>query len=194
MALIRIAGLDGSKTNFGIALMDLDTETLKMNVRDLILIKTEKDQAKQVRKSSDNLLRAQVIAEGIDEALQGCTIAFFEVPSGGKSYDAVLGFGIVIGLYASIKIPTAEVSPAETKKAAVGTRTASKEEMVEWAVEKYPNAPWRRQRQNGATFKKGDLMNDNEHLADAVAITHAGLLTPSFKQTVAILNARPLAA
>lgn len=188
MAQVKIAGLDGSKTNFGIAIMTLDTETMELSVDELVLLKTEKEQNKQVRKSSDNLIRSQYIARGLDEAIKNCTIAFFEVPSGGQSHDAVLGFGIVIGLYASIKIPTAEVSPAETKLAAVGTRTASKEEMMEWARAQYPDAPWRLQTRNGKTWKIGDMMADNEHLADAVAIVHAGILTPSFKQTIAILN------
>lgn len=190
MSLIRIAGLDGSKSNFGIALMNLDTDTLDLSVADLILIKTEKDQAKQVRKSSDNLLRAQIIAQGCEMALRGCATAFVEVPSGGQSYDAVLGFGIVIGIYASLRIPVVEVSPSETKKAAVGTRTASKAEMIEWAMEKFPTAPWRLRKLKGAMVPTAD----NEHLADAVAIAYAGLLTPSFKQTMAILGAKNVAA
>lgn len=190
MALIRVAGIDGSKTNFGIAIMDLDTDTMEMTVVDLILVKTDKDKNKQVRASSDNLRRAQEIKETAHPALVGSVVAFIEVPSGGQSYEAVLGFGIVIGLYASLPIPTAEVSPAETKKAAVGTRTASKEEMIAWAMAKFPTAPWRTRKLKGAIVP----LADNEHLADAVAIAHAGIRTPSFKQTIAILGAKPLAA
>lgn len=192
MSKIRIAGLDGSKTNFGIAIMDLDLDTLKMDVVDLILIKTSKTKDKQVRASSDNLRRAQEVAVPLRKALEQCVTAFVEVPSGGQDYHSVLGFGTVIGIYASILIPVVEVSPAETKMAAVGTPTASKEEMVEWAVAKHPNAPWRRQTQNGAKFKKGDLKKDNEHIADGVAIGEAGILTPSFQQTIAILKANSL--
>ncbi len=190
MSLIRIAGLDGSKTNFGIALIDLDVQTLEMNVVDLILLKTQKDPSKQVRKSSDNLVRSQFIAQNLDAAMKGVSTAFIEVPSGGQSYDAVLGFGIVIGIYASLRVPVVEVSPTETKKAAVGTSTASKEEMIEWAMEKFPAAPWRTRMFKGAMKPTAD----NEHLADAVGIAHAGILTPSFKQTLAILQAQKLAA
>lgn len=185
MAKVRVAGLDGSKRNFGIAIIDIDVDTLEMEVVDLVLIKTEKDQTKQVRKSSDNLARAQEIAIGLDAKLDSVSSAFVEVPSGGKSYEAVLGFGIVIGLYASLKVPVIEVSPSETKKAAVGTRTASKQEMIDWAVAKFPAAPWRTRKLYGAIVPT----NDNEHLADAVAIVHAGINTPAFKQTIAILKA-----
>lgn len=186
---IKIAGLDGSKTNFGIALMELDIDTLELSVNDLILIKTEKSKEKQVRASSDNLARASTITQSVAEYLEGYASAFIEVPSGGQSYDAVLGFGIVIGIYASIDgmlgISTIEVSPSETKKAAVGTRTASKDEMIDWAREKFPDAPWRMRK------LKGEMVptNDNEHLADAVAIVHAGIRTPAFKQMIAIYRA-----
>lgn len=183
---IKIAGLDGSKTNFGIALMSMDVETLELSVDDLILVKTEKSKEKQVRASSDNLARAQQIAQVVRESLGDSISVFGEVPSGGQSYDAVLGFGIVIGLYASIPLPFIEVSPSETKKAAVGTRTASKEEIIAWAMEKFPSAPWRTRK------LKGEIVptNDNEHLADAVAIVHAGIKTPAFQQTLAILKAQ----
>lgn len=186
---IRIAGLDGSKRNFGIAIMDLDVDTLELTVADLVLIKTEKDKNKQVRKSSDNLKACQELSAGILSATASCTACFFEVPSGGQSADACMSFGMVIGLYGMIEpvlgIPSIEVSPSETKLAAVGTRTASKQEMIEWASERFPNAPWRMRKLKGAMVPT----NDNEHLADAVAIVYAGIKTPAFKTTLAMLRA-----
>lgn len=183
----KMAALDGSKTNFGIAILDIDIDSLEINVVDLILIKTQKDKSKQVRKSSDNYRRSLEITSAIRDTLRDHQVNgfFMEVPSGGQSYDAVLGFGIVIGVYASIEgmlgIPGIEVSPSETKKAAVGTATASKREMIDWAMGKYPAAPWR--------MFRGRATDDNEHLADAVAICHAGVKTAAFKQTLAILKA-----
>lgn len=194
MTKIRIAGLDGSKRNFGVAVMELDVDTLELSVVDLVLIKTEKDKNKQVRKSSDNLKACQELAAGILSSTASCTAAFFEVPSGGQSADACMSFGMVIGLYGMIEpvlgIPTIEVSPSETKLAAVGTKTASKEEMIEWAMEKFPDAPWRTRK------FKGEIVptNDNEHLADAVAIVYAGIKTPAFKTTIAMLRASSLKA
>lgn len=189
MGKLRVAGLDGSKANFGIAIVDIDMDSLKLDVVDLILIKTARTKKKQVRASSDNLRRAQEVAHPLRDHLKQCISVFGEVPSGGQDYHSVLGFGTVIGIYASIIPPFIEVSPAETKMAAVGTKTASKEEMVEWAVEKYPDAPWRRYKQNGKNYKKGEITKDNEHLADGVAVVHAGILLPSFQQTIAILRA-----
>lgn len=185
MAIIKIAGLDGSLRNFGVAVMTLDTENLALTVENLALMKTEKSKVKSVRSSSDNLARAQSITEGIKVAVKDCAMCFAEVPSGGQSYDAVLGFGIVIGIYSFMPLPVSEVSPAEAKKAAVGTRSASKQEMIDWAFALYPNAPWR------LTKRKGAMVPtlDNEHLADAVAVVHAGIKTPAFLQTLAMLRA-----
>lgn len=189
MGKILIAGLDGSLRNFGVATAWLDLQTLAIEIKDLILVKTEKSKDKKVRSSSDNLSRAMELKNGVHAAMRGVTTAFYEVPSGGQDYNAVLGFGIVIGTYAGLPVPGAEVSPYETKLNAVGTRTASKEEMIEWAFAKYPVAPWRTRK------LKGEIVptKDNEHLADAVAIIEAGILTPSFQQTLAILRANTIA-
>lgn len=186
MAIVRVAGLDGSLRNFGGAIMSFDTDDPKgtLKVENLFLAKTTNSKNKQVRASSDNLARAQSIREVVHPALEGCAAVFVEVPSGGQSYAAVLGFGIVIGLYASLPIDPIEVSPSETKLAAVGTKSASKEEIIDWAVEKFPDAEWL------LTKRKGQMVpiKDNEHLADSVAIVHAGIDTPSFKNTLKLMQ------
>jgi hypothetical protein len=187
MTKILIAGMDGSFANFGVARMILDLGSNQLLVDDLNLTKTEKSKAKTVRVSSDNFRRSQEIYQDALPFLNGCVACFAEIPFGGKSYDAVLGFGITIGIYAALShvCPLIEVSPIETKKATVGTRTASKQEMIDWAFETYPNAPW-------LLTKRGGKMVPvlaNEHLADACAIVHAGIRTPAFQQVKAILAA-----
>jgi Holliday junction resolvasome RuvABC endonuclease subunit len=122
------------------------------------------------------------------EACKGALFAVSEVPMGAQSARAALAFGMVIGMLANLPVPLIQVSPLEVKMAAVGHRQAAKEEMIAWAVEKYPAAAWRLQDKNGAKHKKGDLKADNEHLADAIAVAEAGLLTDQFKQAVAMLS------
>ncbi|OCP21995.1 MULTISPECIES: hypothetical protein [unclassified Ensifer] len=186
---IKIAGLDGSLRNFGIAKMLYDLDTGTLEVDDFLLIQTEKEQTKKMRASSDTYERAKKLAEEANEFTKDCVVTFAEVPFGGKSYDAVLGFGIVIGIYASLSVRPEEVAPAQTKLAAVGTRTASKEEMIHWAFNLYPNAPWLLHQKNGKGYKKGDPTNANEHLADGCGVCHAGIKLPSFKQAVQLLKA-----
>lgn len=191
MPKILIAGLDGSYANFGVARMSYDLVTGDLDVVDLCLTQTEKSKVKTVRASSDTFRRAKEIHVGALPLIRGCQVGFAEIPFGGKDYNAVLGFGITIGTYAAISAicPILEVSPHETKLATVGTRTASKQEMIEWAFETYPNAPW-------LTTKRGGQMvptQKNEHLADACAVVHAGVRTPEFQQVKAILSSQTLA-
>lgn len=185
MAKIRIGGLDGSLRNFGIAKLDFETDTGELELVGLKLIETEKTKAKQVRASSDTYERARTLATEADAYLEDCDIIFAEIPFGGKSYDAVLGFGIVIGVYGalSLKTPLIEVAPAETKKAAVGTRTASKEEMIAWAFEKFPDGPWLTTKRAGKMVPTAK----NEHLADGCGVAFAGIKTPAFRQAAAML-------
>lgn len=182
MTKITFAAADGSLRNFGIAVMQYDTDDQSLSVKNFTLIETEKAKNKTVRASSNNFARAHSIATKAREVIKDCAFCFAEIPSGGQDYNAVLGFGIVIGIYASFTIPVIEVSPLETKMAAVGTRTASKQEMIEWACEKYPSAPWLMTKRNGVMVP----ILKNEHFADAVAIAHAGIQTPAFKLMTAM--------
>lgn len=193
MPIINVVGFDPALKNLGIARMRLDITTLELEMDYLRLIQTEKQTNKVVRQNSDDLRRAGDIYGGIIQGAQGCAIAFAEIPSGAQTARAALSFGIAIGCLAACPIPLIEVQPSETKLAAVGTKTASKQEMIEWATEVYPDANWLRAKQNGAKFKKGDFTGDNEHMADAVGVIHAGIKTAAFQQLRAIWLANPVA-
>jgi Holliday junction resolvasome RuvABC endonuclease subunit len=187
---IKIAGLDGSLRNFGIAKLEYDTITGDLSILDLKLIETVPTKDKKMRASSDTFERAKKLAEEADEFTKDCIVTFAEVPFGGQSYDAVLGFGIVIGIYASLTVTPEEVAPAQTKIAAVGTRTASKEEMIDWAFKRWPDAEWLTVKRKGVLAPT----QKNEHLADACGVAVAGLKLPSFKQAVQIIAASQKAA
>jgi len=77
-----------------------------------------------------------------------------------------------------------EVDPYAVKLATVGTRTASKDDMIQWAHARYPYANWITRKLKG----KETLTNANEHLADAIAAVTAGIETQAFKQLVDTLK------
>lgn len=189
MPLIKVAGLDPALRNFGISLANLDLDSLKIDVTDLILIQTDRRVNKVVRQNSDDLRRAAEIVDQYHKAIANCTVVFSEIPSGGQSADAVKSFGISIGMLASCPVPLIQVQPHETKLAATGSKFASKDEIIEWAADKYPSAPWLRYERNGKNYKKGDVTKDNEHLADATAVIEAGIATDEFKRLVSFLKA-----
>lgn len=181
---IRVAGIDPSLKNLGVAHMLYDLATGGLEVVSLSLIQTEKTKHKQVRQNSDDLRRAQELVQEFHRLTQNQTFVFAEIPSGGQSATAMKAFGISIGILASCPVPLIQVQPFETKLAAVGTKTASKQEMIEWATELYPKANWLRLRDK----PDGKILNDNEHLADAIAVVHAGIRTDEFKRMVAFMT------
>lgn len=189
---IPVAGLDPSLKNFGMALMHIDLIAQKLKVDRLILSETEKMANKVVRQNSDDLRRATESCRLYHKEIagHGCKFLFSEVPTGAQSARAMLSNGIVIGLLASCPIPLIQVQPSETKLATVGTKTASKAEMVEWAVENYPDAPWITHKHKGQMV----IGQKNEHLADAVAVAHAGIKTDQFQQVRAMLMATMVAS
>lgn len=190
MTKVLFASADPAMVNFGIARLTLDLDTLDIAVDDLILLRTENEAGKTVRKNSDDLRRAMVLREGFHDAVRDCACLFAEIPTGAQSARAAFGFGLAIGVLASSPIPIIQVQPFETKLATVGTKTASKEEMMEWAYERHPDAPWRTRKFKGKTLKT----NDNEHLADACAIAEAGIRTQQFRQLLALWKAAPQVA
>ena len=56
--------------------------------------------------------------------------------------------------------------------------------MIEWAIRKYPHPDWLMRKSKGILVP----INDNEHLADAIAIAEAGVKTDQFKQAMAIYS------
>jgi Holliday junction resolvasome RuvABC endonuclease subunit len=112
------------------------------------------------------------------------TVVFAEVPVGSQSSRAMCSYGVCIGLLAGLaaRVPLIQVQPTEVKLAAVGTKTASKEEMIEWATGLYPQLPWFTTKRKGVTT----FSAKNEHIADAIAAIYAGILTDEFKRMIAM--------
>lgn len=175
---MRILACDPAMANFGMAKFDLEIASLDLTLLKLRLVQTEKATGKVVRQNSDDLRRAIDISDAFHEEVKDCDYVFAEIPSGAQSARASYGFGMQVGILATSPAPIIQVMPSETKMAAVGKKTASKAEIITWASELYPKAEWIRVRGKPT----GKLVNDNEHLADACAIAHAGLLTDEFRR------------
>lgn len=183
--IVRVAGIDPALRNMGIASMSFDTESMRLALLDLQLIETEKQSGKTVRQNSDDLRRAKELVSNLHTAVTDCTVVFAEIPTGAQSARAALSFGVAIGVMASCPVPIIQVQPWETKLATVGTKTASKAEMIEWAGETYPDGPWLRRKLHG----KQVLVDKNEHLADACAVVHAGIKTDEFQRLLSFWRA-----
>jgi Holliday junction resolvasome RuvABC endonuclease subunit len=182
MSTVKVVGMDPSLNNWGFAHADLDLDTLEFKITGLKLVSTEPDKAarKVIRKNCQDLARARILYGGLQLACTGAAIAFVEVPVGSQSARAMASYGICVGVLASCGIPMIEVTPTEVKLGGFGKKTATKEEMIEWATTRFPAAPW--------LLHRGAITGKNEHLADAVAAIQAGVNTDEFRRLVSVLR------
>ena len=122
-------------------------------------------------------------------AAQGAQAIFVEVPHGSQSARAMASYGVCIGVLGALRamgIPFFEVNATEVKMAAVGNKTATKDEMIAWARLVHPEAPWPTYTQKGVEYVSEAKA---EHMADATAAIYAGVRTPAFQQLLPILMA-----
>ncbi|WP_297478286.1 hypothetical protein [Ferrovum sp.] len=181
---IKVVGMDPSTSNWGICKATVDVRTLTFVVDDLILIQTEPETKKGVRKDSDDIRRAKVVRDGMINACVGASFAISEIPfmNPGSYASANFNSGLVTGVLASCPIPLIQVFPSEVKEQAVGIRSATKIEMIEWATKRFPHAPWMMRKLKGKMVP----VASNEHLADAVASINAGLKSEQFLGAIAM--------
>jgi hypothetical protein len=185
---IRALFIDPSLKNWGLVRAVIKLDTLQIGIERMRLVSTEaadKKTRKVVRRNSDDLRRAQDLTRAFREEAEGCHIGISEIPVGSQSSRAMCSYGVCIGILAGSSLPIIQVQPTETKLAAVGTKTASKEEMIEWGMATFPSAGWLMRKLKGAMVP----IDANEHLADAIAAGKAGLGTDEFKRLMAFWRA-----
>lgn len=181
---IRIVGLDPSMSNFGVAVGALDIHSGKVTFDRLELAQTKGGDKKQVRVNSDDLRRAHEIWEMVKPIIDEAQLVFCELPVGSQSSRAQTSYGICIGVLACIDKPLIQVTPIEIKKFVAGKQTTSKDEIIQWAMAKHPEAPWLTRKVKGEIA----VVNKNEHLADAIAAVHTGMQTDQFRQLTNVLR------
>lgn len=183
---IKVAAFDPAMRNWGMAKLLVDPIDLSFVIHDLRLLSTSSEAGKTVRKSSDDLRRATESYTAAHDWAAWSDLIVAEVPSGSQSSRASLGAGMSIGLLAALGYfrPLIQVDPISVKKTVTGRKTASKEEMIDWASREYPDAPWLRRKLKGELV----MTNDNEHLADAVAIGRTALQTAEFRSAVRMMT------
>ena len=184
---IQIAGFDPSLSNWGYAIGSFDTTTNVVDIHDIGVISPENKKAKNVRKNSLDIERAEMLSDQAFQLLitNKPSALFVEVPVGSQSARAMASYGICIGLLGAIRsqIPVSvfEISPSEVKVTATNSKTASKTEMIDWAVSLYPSINWPRHRQQITVGKA-------EHIADAIGAIHAGINSSHFKQYINLFS------
>lgn len=177
---LRVVGFDPSLRNWGISKGTLSPDGLQIHEVDLI--NPALSTGKQVRQNSLDLESAKQLCAGALAAAEGADAIFVEVPVGSQSARAMASYGICVGILGALRatgIPFFEVTPNEVKLTTVGKKTATKQEMIEWAMNAHPEANW-------PTYNRlGKLQVSEakaEHMADATAAIYAGIATNEFQQ------------
>jgi len=180
--MIKFLTIDPSFANLGIVKGYIDSD-LKVTLDSYKLVQTEKTKVKSVRSSSDTVERCTYLKEGLLNEISEWEpqVCFAETPSGSQSYSGALSYGISCFLIAMCNPPAIQVTPIETKKLTVGSKTATKKEIIEYVNNLYPSFL--------ETKKDGSVVEGRmEHIADAVCITLAGIKVPEFKQLKKLLE------
>ena len=179
---INVVGLDPSLRNWGISQGYLENGVLTL--QEVSVINPVLPTGKQVRQNSLDLEAAKQLCQGALNAAEGAQAIFVEVPVGSQSARAMASYGICVGVLGALRakgIPFFEVTPTEVKIAGAGYKNATKQDMIQWAMSKHPEANWPTYKQNGATLVSEAKA---EHMADATAAIYAGLACNSFKQVL----------
>jgi len=180
---MKFLSIDSSLSNTGIAVGTINTEGV-IHVGHIYLHETEKTKHKQVRASSDTIARCKSTIQFISQILidEDPVIIFVETPSGSQSANGMKSYGATCQLIATLTPDPVEVTPMETKLMSVGSKTASKQDIINWAYRAYPNL------KDQWFYHNGKLQAKNEHMADAIAIAWAGVRTSEFKKLMKILE------
>lgn len=183
---ITVLGLDPSLSNLGAFKAELiieDGAVVNLIPLELSLTKTQKSTSKQVRVNSDDIERCRLLHKGLDSVLtKEVELVFVELPVGSQSARSMASYGACVSLIAKIDaVPVIQLRPIELKLAACNKKTASKKEMIDWAVKHFPDANWLKSR-------NGSVHSDNEHIADALAAIVAGVRTDEFKTLLLALS------
>lgn len=181
--------MDPSLRNWGWAAGWLDIDTGELTALRVGVIQPELPTGKQVRQNSTDLEAAFQLYQGAIDVVTGAHAVFVEVPIGSQSARAMASYGICVGVLGALRangIPFYEVTPTEVKMVSVGSKTASKEAMINWALEHYPTANWPTYKQSGVVKVSA---SNAEHMADATAAIHAGAKLKAFHQLLALRRA-----
>jgi Holliday junction resolvasome RuvABC endonuclease subunit len=188
---IKVVGQDPSLRNWGLAVGTLNLETKKLTIELLNLTNPVLPTGKQTRQNSSDLESAFQLYKGAMAAAEGAHAVFVEVPVGSQSARAMASYGICVGVLGALRangIPFFEVTPTEVKLAGYGRKTASKQDMIRWAMAAHPEANWPMYKQNGKAMVSEAKA---EHMADAIAAIYAGLACNSFKQMLPFIASKP---
>lgn len=182
--LIKYMSLDPSLTNTAVVWGKLDISKDILYPEGYELINTVKTKLKTIRQSSDLVRRCRTINEKLHELIEDYkpNVVFVETPSGSQNYSGAISYAVSCYLIGTIDPPPIEVTPLEVKMYSAGKGTASKKDIMEYCINKFPDFPYERK-------KDGTLVEAKmEHVCDSIATSIAGIKSKQYVQLKKLLK------
>lgn len=163
-----VLGIDGGFASLGLSVVDLQPDQERL--LDVWVVRTEKSAKKLgVRSGDDTARRARELAHHVELAItsrQPGALAL-EAPSwprnAGVAAKIGVAFGVVFALAEKHHLPLVMASPQDVKLAVVGSKTATKDDVIAAVERRFPDVTWPSTRSLW------------EHAADAVGVVVACL-------------------
>ena len=182
---IKFVALDSSLDNTGMAVGSytsgiISIEKLYLFENGETINKKYKNTKKRVRrKTKECIEKCTLTFHNIRETLKDIGIntidvIFIEEPTGSQNSSGMKSYGVTCQLIGVLEdyFKVVSVSAEGAKVASVGNKSASKEDIINWAYDLYPNLEWDIHK---VGKYKGQLKDKNEHMADAIAIAYEGI-------------------
>lgn len=192
MALIRVVGFDPSLRHWGAACGVYDTLTSELRITHAEVIEPVIPTGKQVRQNNKDLEAAHQHGTAVLRIVAEAEAIFVEMPVGSQSARAMASYALCVGVLGMLRATGTtfyELTPTEVKKIATGKATATKKEMIDWAVQAHPEAPWPYYKRHGKALISETTA---EHIADAIAAIYAGVDSAQFRAVISILHSKQL--
>lgn len=177
--LIKVAGMDPSMSNWGLAIGTYNTQTDELSFDELLVVKPVINKDKKIRASTRDIQRAETLFFHIMDKIQDIDLVVAETPIAGQDSRSCVNYAMCNSLIAAMnvlrKYPIIEVSPYDVK--AVVAKGAQKNDMIAWALDQHPEAQWKTRVVKGL---RTIVVGHAEHVADAIAAFYAGSKNKSF--------------
>ena len=182
---MRFVAIDSSLNNTGLAVGSyidgiISVEKLYLFENGEAVDKKYKNTKKQLRrKTKECIEKCTLTFHNIRETLKKIglntiDIVFIEEPTGSQNSSGMKSYGVTCQLIGVLTdfFNVTSVSVEGVKVSSVGNKNASKEDIINWAYNLYPNLEWDIHK---VGKYKGKLKDKNEHKADAIAIAYEGI-------------------
>jgi Holliday junction resolvasome RuvABC endonuclease subunit len=144
---VIVLGVDPSLCNTGIAAVDL-RPTCDAVMETLVIVTEPSAKKRRVLTSDDDARRVAEIAAGLDAAIRKHrpVALIVEAPAGSKGARAARALGLAIATVVAVaklrELPLVQVQPLDVKRAACGTKAASKDDVILAIERAFPDVTW----------------------------------------------------